>query len=197
MDNKKRSVLFLRIPARLMEDLERLREDSGPRNTKTGKLRPFSVFMKDILENYIILTKNPKAMQPKLFNPTTFAGGGHGPHKTSTPAVRLHKQGAISLSVGAVKLLKLKTEDGIILIQDEDVLSDWYIGKSDKGFIVRGKKGGSLVFNHQRLRSEIIKSAKLSLTNTSVRMIIATKPTMLLNEEVYPIITESGRQLET
>jgi len=119
------------------------------------------------------------------------------------PRVRFNKKaGLISFSIAAIKLLDLKKEDRVIILQDEENPEDWYINKtqSKSRFALRfqdNKKG--VFFNCALITRRILDS--LGFEGKSCSMPISKKPIDNNGEKYYLIITsninESSRIKET
>lgn len=107
------------------------------------------------------------------------------------PTLFLNKYGQIRINKPLCEGMHLSEGDTIQFIQDEDKPEDWYLHKSDKGFILRGDKTSKyLGFNCAPLIHDIVKSLGFQLIGSS-RILVTLEP---LNEDgmkLFPIITHS------
>lgn len=134
-------------------------------------------------------------MKVKIMNPETLPRSST---RETTPYVRLHFQGVITISTGTCKLLSITKGDGIIFIQDEDNPEDWYLAKSKDGYKATGKGKDKdktpFTLNHQGVRRAILISAKLSLTERSIKLKVANIPTQIGDIIAHAILTASGKK---
>lgn len=104
-------------------------------------------------------------------------------------AISLSKSGVISISSQAIEKIGLTAGDKILMVQDEEKPTDWYIQKTEEehGFVLR-KSTKHLAFNAKSIVIDLLKSLGKELQSTS--FILATEPT---EEVYYAIITKSGK----
>lgn len=123
--------------------------------------------------------------------------------QTAPPAARygeatvnVSKNGVFSFSVAAVDLLKLKADDHVVFLQDEDAPDNWYITMSDKdkGFKLREDYG-----NKKRVMTNCSKAAKLILHQAKIAaasgtFLISREPLMLDKKLYWLIILSSCKK---
>lgn len=78
--------------------------------------------------------------------------------RDSSPRIHLGKNGAITISVGLCRLMDLKNGSRIELLQNTESPKDWYIAKSEDGFVLRAQDSGMLIFNCAAAVKSLIKS---------------------------------------
>lgn len=127
-------------------------------------------------------------MKLKIYNKNTRS-------RHSEPFLTFGKNGAVTISQEAAKILELKNGDSIVISQDEEGPKDWYIAKGCDDIIVRDKGSGSLLFNSASIGIELKKSTGLNI-NKSVRFRMANEPTLQDGVKWYALITSGATELD-
>jgi len=102
--------------------------------------------------------------------------------------VSLSRKGASSLSKDAVQLTELTAGEEIGFHQDEKKPEDWYMSRTEDGFMLRDDKGsGGLAFNNVVMADIILES--LNIDQERVAFLIGSEPVIIDEVQYWPIIT--------
>lgn len=123
-------------------------------------------------------------MKLKRFDPETAP-----PSRDGLPRVNMGKSGVWRANAPACALLNLKKGARVVLLQDDDDATNWYIA-TDKanGFEVY-EKDGSCFWCTQSVKLELLKS--LDSEHPGGTMLLGTEPTKHDGLLLYPLITSS------
>lgn len=116
--------------------------------------------------------------------------------RSSEPTISLMKNGAISFSRGATKMIGLEVAGKVQFHQDEESPSDWYISKSDDvdGFDIRGKsenKNPYFMIASSFIVNKIKAQIGLDSVDTPIKMKILRKPTEVDGVVYWCIVTKA------
>lgn len=112
--------------------------------------------------------------------------------RSSEPTISLMKNGAISFSSGATKMIGLEVAGKVQFHQDEESPSDWYISKSDDvdAFDIRGKsekKNPYFMIIVNKIKSQI----GLDAVDVPIRLKILRQPTEIEGISYWCIVTKA------
>lgn len=128
-------------------------------------------------------------MKLKTYNPDTCPS--HRMVKDKSISLNL-KRGVITINVSLARAMNLELGDSIMLHQDEDRPTDWYITKSrakEQGFSLRNlsSKSGVLGLANRLLVDSILRSCnRLDIVHCKLRV---GEPIDFDGRQMYPIIT--------
>lgn len=119
--------------------------------------------------------------------------------RTTTPSIGINcKTGLFNFNKAAVEQMGLKSNDQIVVHQDEEDQSCWYLERLNskdtrKGFTIREKSNvtAGLLFNNVALAKLI--SESVAFTGKSGRLLVAGQPTEFNKKKLWGIITSSLR----
>lgn len=123
------------------------------------------------------------------FNP---ANAGPTKRDGLSPRIRVNtKAGLFGFNENGCKLLGVKSGDQVVVFQDQDSPTDWYIEKVEKGgFIVRASKTKSntgLWFNSVRLGKQIF--ASVGFEDAAGTVLIAGRSTQIGSRILFGLLT--------
>nr|WP_321357212.1 hypothetical protein [uncultured Draconibacterium sp.] len=104
-----------------------------------------------------------------------------------SPVFRVEKSGVLKLSKQAYEQIDLKAGEKILILQDQERPTDWYIQKTNNedGFVLR-ESSNHLAFNAKNIAIEILKSLGVEFKAMSFQM--STNP---IDGKYYAILTKS------
>lgn len=134
-------------------------------------------------------------MKLKEFN--TENSVSHRGHKNGPPSLGItFSSGLVTINKAAAELLSLKAGDQVVILQDADEETDWYLEKvKTKGFPLRQMKegNGSLLFNNAHVTK--IMADSMTFTGKSGRILIAGQPTKLDKRNLWALLTAGLRNV--
>lgn len=113
--------------------------------------------------------------------------------RPTKPTIYFSKYGLITLSTSFCERAGLKPGDCVLVHQDEDEPTDWYLSKAIEGFELRNatKNTNALCFNSQKVCYEFRDSMELN-HNESHSFYMATEPNVVNKEHYYAILTSKS-----
>lgn len=123
-------------------------------------------------------------MKLKEYTPAT-----HARVRPNKARIGINKSGYFVLSKRLMEVMKLSEGDEVIMLQDAEAPTDWYITKvKDEGFSVR-KYGANGVFASVAIRTEFM--AAIERDEPSGVVMVGEEPTEQGGRKLFPIITSS------
>ena len=109
------------------------------------------------------------------------------------PSFRVHKNGCMTLNGSLVRLLKLKEDSKLAILQDEEHPNEWYLYVCSEGFKLHQLPGTDAMKIYNGLvANELLRSCKLY--EDSYQMIVSAEPQMIEEMSLFAILTVTARR---
>lgn len=138
-------------------------------------------------------------MKLKVFDPSNTVVGGHN----VLPSISMNtKTGVIRLSAGFSYEVDIKAGDEVVLAQDEENPSNWYLKLQKGGFKLRKSsssvKNPSVCFSSKDLSHRMVRSsAEPNALNQTVQMNLSTEPEIIEGVAHYAIATKTAKTVRS